>query len=111
VIPPVFMRLPARMKKGMARSVKLVVPAYIRCGTMLRRAVFPRVRKLRMAVRPMLTAMGSPRSMRTTSVPKTASVPMPLPLRPVASYFFRAASMNSRNLFTFSSPAYLAIRS
>ena len=30
VMPPVFIRLPARMKKGIARRVKLVVPEYIR---------------------------------------------------------------------------------
>ena len=58
VVPPVFIRLPARMKNGMARSVKPVVPKYIRCGSIARKLPCPRAVKERTAVKPIATTMG-----------------------------------------------------
>src|SRR3974377_1427256 len=87
VIPPVFIKLPARMKKGMARREKLVVPAYIRCGTIMSRLGVPNARKLRTAVRPMLTAMGIPRNISRTRSPKIAAVTISFPLLPAAALF------------------------
>ena len=41
VMPLVFIRFPARMKKGMARSVNEVVEAYMRWATMVRMSGCP----------------------------------------------------------------------
>ena len=46
------------MKNGIARRVKLVVEAYILCGSIVRNALSPRAVKNVMAVRPKATAMG-----------------------------------------------------
>ena len=78
VIPPVFMRLPARMKKGIASSVKLVVPEYMRAGSISRTSVCPSPTKKITAVKPMQTAMGSPSKMKRKSTAKMAAVIMGL---------------------------------
>ncbi len=41
VTPPVFIRFAARMKKGIASSVKPVVEAYIRCGSIVSSDIVP----------------------------------------------------------------------
>jgi hypothetical protein len=58
VMPPVFIRFPASMKKGIASSVKLVVEAYILCGSIVKSELLPKPMKNVMAVRAMATAMG-----------------------------------------------------
>ena len=77
VTPPVFIRLPARMKKGIASSVKPVVEAYIRCGSIVRRELSPRPVKNATAVRPMATAMGRFIMMRISRTAKIIRVSMP----------------------------------
>jgi hypothetical protein len=59
VTPPVFIRLPARIKKGIASRVKLVVEAYILWGSMVRSGALPKPTKKEIAVRAMATAMGT----------------------------------------------------
>ncbi len=103
VIPPVFMRLPARMKKGIASSVKLVVPEYMRAGSMSRTSVCPSPTKKITAVKPMQSAMGSPIRMKRKSTAKMAAVIMGL-VSVLADYFFRASSTNFKKVLTFSSP-------
>jgi hypothetical protein len=76
VIPPAFMRLPVRMKKGMARRVKLVVLEYILAGTMHKTLVSPSATKKMTAVKPMAMAMGSPIMMKNINTPKMAAVIM-----------------------------------
>jgi hypothetical protein len=73
-MPPVFIKLPTRMKKGIARRVKLVVLEYIRAGTMRRRSACPSTRKKIIAVRPMATTMGRPTMICPTRTAKMASV-------------------------------------
>ncbi len=72
VIPPVFIRLPTRMKKGIARRVKLVVLEYIRAGTIKKRSGCPSTTKKMTAVSPMATTMGRPSMIRLTSTAKMA---------------------------------------
>jgi hypothetical protein len=74
VIPPVFMRFPARMKKGIASSVKLVVEAYILWGNMVKREALPRPMKKTMAVRAMATAMGTLIIINTSNTKKIINV-------------------------------------
>jgi hypothetical protein len=52
-MPPAFIRLPVRMKKGMARRVKLVVLEYILAGSMHKTLVSPSTTKKITAVNPM----------------------------------------------------------
>ena len=59
VVPPTFIRLPARMKNGMASNVKPVVPKYIRCGNMAKKLTCPWATKKTTAVKPMATAIGT----------------------------------------------------
>jgi len=68
VIPPVFIRFPARMKKGIAKSVNPVVPKYILCGSMARNAPCPRPAKKRTEVRPIAAATGTFKSKKPISV-------------------------------------------
>jgi len=76
VMPPVFMRLPARMKNGMASRVKLVVEAYIRCGSMVSRELLPSPTNEMIAVSAMATAMGRSIRINTKSRAKMSSVNM-----------------------------------
>jgi hypothetical protein len=79
VIPPAFIRLPVRMKKGMARRVKLVVLEYILAGIMHKTLVSPSATKKITAVKPMDTAMGSPTIMKNIRTPNIAKVIMGFP--------------------------------
>ena len=103
VIPPVFIRLPARMKKGMARRVKLVVPEYMRAGSISRTSACPSATKKITAVSPMHRAMGRPSMTNRSNTAKMAAVIMD-PFSVLAGYFFRASSTNFRNVLTLSSP-------
>ena len=76
VIPPVFIRLPARMKKGTASSVKPVVPEYMRCGSMASKLPCPRPTKKPTAVSPMATAMGRSKRMSSSRTRKMERVSM-----------------------------------
>ena len=80
VIPPVFIRLPARMKNGMASSVNDVVDAYMRWATMVRISAWPMEMKVNTAVRPMATATGTPRRISPISTQKINSVVIDIPL-------------------------------
>ena len=64
------------MKKGIARSVKPVVEAYIRCGSIVSREPSPRPMKKETAVSPMATAIGRFIMMRTSNTVKISSVSM-----------------------------------
>jgi hypothetical protein len=64
------------MKKGMARSVKLVVLEYILAGIMHKTSVSPSPTKKITAVKPMETAMGSPIIIKKIKTPKMAKVIM-----------------------------------
>jgi len=86
VIPPVFIRLPVRMKKGIARRVKPVVLEYILCGIMIITSISPKTMKKIEAVRPMQTATGSPIIIKNSKTAKMAAVIIGLcPLFPIAS--------------------------
>lgn len=74
VMPPVFMRLPASMKKGMARSVNPVVEAYILCGSMVKSEPCPRPMKKTIAVKAMATAIGRLSRMKNNNSAKINSV-------------------------------------
>ena len=60
-MPPVFIRLPARMKKGIASRVNPVVLEYILAGTINRCSGSPRMTKKMAAVKPIETTIGTPR--------------------------------------------------
>ena len=107
VIPPVFIRSPTRMKKGMARRGKPVVLEYMRAGSIMSMSVWPNRMKKTTAVRPMETAMGSPSMIRPMRTAKMAAVIMIDFF--FSGYFFRASSTHFINTFTFSSPVYLLI--
>ncbi len=68
------------MKKGIASSVKPVVEAYIRCGSIVSSDMFPRPTKNRIAVSPMATAMGTFRMMNTSRTVKMSNVSISGPL-------------------------------
>jgi hypothetical protein len=74
VIPPVFMRFPARIKKGIASSVKLVVEAYILWGSIVRSEPWPKPIKNIMAVRAIATAMGILIKINTNNRQKISNV-------------------------------------
>jgi hypothetical protein len=76
VIPPVFIRLPTKIKKGIARRGNPVVLEYILAGTMHRTSISPSATKKMTAVKPMETAMGSPTMIKKSSTPKIAAVIM-----------------------------------
>ena len=76
VIPPVFIRLPAKMKNGIARSGNDVVDAYIRCASMIIRSMPPIQYMVATAVRARLMAMGTPITICPTRPPKTATTIM-----------------------------------
>jgi hypothetical protein len=76
VMPPVFMRFPARMKKGIASSVKLVVEAYILWGNIVKREALPKPMKNMMAVMAMATAMGTLMMINTSNTKKIINVSM-----------------------------------
>jgi hypothetical protein len=75
-MPPAFIRLPVRMKKGMARRVKPVVLEYILAGSMHKTLVSPSTTKKITAVKPMEKAIGSPIKIRNINTPKMAAVIM-----------------------------------
>jgi len=75
-MPPEFIRLPVRMKKGMARRVKPVVLEYILAGSMHKTLVSPSTIKKITAVKPMAKAIGSPIKIRNINTPKMAAVIM-----------------------------------
>jgi hypothetical protein len=89
VIPPVFIKLPTRIKKGMARRGKPVVLEYILAGIMHRTSISPRTTKKMTAVKPMDTAMGSPIIIKNNKTPKMAAV---ITGFPSPGYFFLASS-------------------
>jgi hypothetical protein len=68
--------LPVRIKKGMARRVKLVVLEYILAGIMHKTSVSPKATKKITAVKPMEIAMGSPIMIKNNNTPKMAAVIM-----------------------------------
>ena len=74
VTPPVFIRLPAMMKNGMASSVNPVVEEYIRCATIVRFCISPNPTKNSMAVKAILRATGIPKNINRTKTAKIASV-------------------------------------
>jgi hypothetical protein len=74
VMPPVFIRFPASIKKGIASSVKLVVEAYILCGSMVKSDPWPKPMKNRMAVKAMATAIGIFNMMSNNKSAKIRSV-------------------------------------
>jgi hypothetical protein len=84
VIPPAFIRLPVRMKKGMARRVKLVVLEYILAGIMHKTSPSPKATKKITAVKPMEIAIGSPIMIKNTNTPKMAAVIMVFPSNSLA---------------------------
>src|SRR4030042_2583077 len=75
-MPPEFIKLPVRMKKGMARRVKAVVLEYILAGSMHKTLVSPSTIKKITAVNPMAKAIGSPIKIRNINTPKMAAVIM-----------------------------------
>jgi hypothetical protein len=75
-MPPEFIRLPVRMKKGMARRVKPVVLEYILAGSMHKTLVSPKTTKKITAVKPMAKAIGSPIKIRNINTPTMAAVIM-----------------------------------
>ena len=79
VTPPVFIRLPARMKNGIASSVNPVVEAYMRCGSMVRSAVPSSPTKNATAVSAIATAIGRLIMIRTSSTAKMSRVSMGAP--------------------------------
>ena len=76
VTPPVFIRFAARIKKGIASSVKPVVEAYIRCGNMVSSDPLPRPMKNRIAVKHIATAMGMFKTMNARRTAKIDRVSM-----------------------------------
>jgi cytochrome c oxidase assembly factor CtaG len=68
------MRFPARIKKGMASNVKLVVEAYILWGSIVKSDPWPKPMKNTMAVRAIATAMGILIRMSTNKSPKISNV-------------------------------------
>jgi hypothetical protein len=56
-IPPVSIKAPARMNRGMARRGKESQPVKILCGRIIR-GIFPFNRRPKIEARPMLKAMG-----------------------------------------------------
>jgi hypothetical protein len=83
-MPPVFIRLPTKMKKGMARRGKPVVLEYILAGIILKVSISPNTTKKITAVKPIETAMGSPIIIRNTNTPKMAAVIMTFPSNSLA---------------------------
>jgi hypothetical protein len=73
-MPPAFIRLPVRMKNGMARRVKLVVLEYILAGSMHKTLDSPSTIKKITAVSPMAKAIGSPIMMNNINTAKMAAV-------------------------------------
>src|SRR5438046_6248966 len=76
VMPPTFIRLPARMKNGMASNGNEVVEAYMRCATMISRVSPPCHHMIAIAVSARLMAIGTPIIIRTISRAKIVSVSM-----------------------------------
>jgi hypothetical protein len=83
-MPPAFIRLPVRMKKGMARRVKLVVLEYILAGSMHKTLGSPSTTKKITAVNPMAKAIGSPIIISNINTPKMAAVIMVFPSNSLA---------------------------
>src|SRR5215216_4509657 len=73
VIPPVFIKLPAKMKNGIARSGNEVVEAYIRWASMIIRSAPPIQYIVAAAVSARLIAIGTPITISPTSPPKMAT--------------------------------------
>ena len=67
VTPPEFIRLPARMKKGIAISTKLLMPENIFCGKMMEGMLPPVTSQKAMGITPRIKAMGMPIRTRATN--------------------------------------------
>ena len=76
VIPPVFIRLPARMKNGIASSGNDVVAEYIRCAIITSMSGPPIESMMSVPVSAIAMAIGRPTSISATSVAKTATIVM-----------------------------------
>ena len=77
VTPPVFIRLPIRMKKGAAIMVKELEAWVMRCTTTM--GGVPVRKMYRKDVRPRLTYRGSPVKSRTTNTTKTIIIASLIP--------------------------------
>jgi hypothetical protein len=86
VIPPVFIRLPTKIKNGMARRGKPVVLEYILAGTIHKTSISPKTTKKITAVKPIETAMGSPIMIKNNNTPKMAAVIMGFPSQTSFNY-------------------------
>jgi hypothetical protein len=73
-MPPVFIRLPTKIKKGMASRGKPVVLEYILAGSIHKTSISPRATKKIAAVKPIETAIGSPIIIKNNKTPKMAAV-------------------------------------
>jgi hypothetical protein len=75
-MPPVFIRFPTRMKKGIARRVNPVVLEYILAGTIKRTSTSPSTTKKMTEVKAIQTEMGNPTMIKKTRTAKIAAVIM-----------------------------------
>src|SRR3954453_22157447 len=73
VTPAMFMRLPARMKNGTARSGKLSTPAIMRCASVTS-GVMPVTRIYSSDEVAMASATGSPSSIRIRKAPSKSNI-------------------------------------
>jgi len=94
-MPPVFIRFPASIKNGMASSVKLVVEAYILCGSIVKSELLPKPMKNEMAVRPMATAIGRLIIISTNKSKKIISVNI------WQTFFSNIQTPDRRSIFMF----------
>src|SRR5450631_2292252 len=76
VTPAMFMRLPARMKNGTARSGKLSTPAIMRCARVTS-GVMPVMRIYNSDEVAIASATGSPSSIRMRNAPSRSSIALP----------------------------------
>ncbi len=104
VMPPVFIRLPARMKNGIASSVNDVDAEYIRCAIAPSICVSPKPMKNPSAVKPIAMAMGRPARIKSTRTAKIENTSTANASR-AAGHFFRASSTYFWKVLTLSSPA------
>ena len=114
-MPPVFIRLPAKMKNGIASSGNDVVDAYIRWASMIMSSVPPIQYIVAAAVRARLMAIGTPITIRPTRPPKMATTIMASHQGSVAAaggarrrgrlrHLLRDASMSFSHSFQAASP-------
>src|SRR5512147_2281131 len=76
VTPAMFIRLPARMKKGTASSGKLSTPAIMRCANVTS-GVMPVTRIYSSDELAMASATGRPSSIRMRKAPSRSSIVLP----------------------------------